>query len=268
MFIKNVTIGADIEVFLRDTASGEIVSAEGIVKGTKERPFFFDSKDEFSGTSLDNVMAEFTVKPAQTPAEFFHAVEKSLGYVRSSVHNLGLAPVAQPAARLSERFLKTKNAMLFGCDPDYNAWTEMMNPNPGERISDLRTCGGHIHIGYDAPSPYINVALIKAMDIFVGLPSLFQEPENERKTLYGKAGAFRHKKYGVEYRTLSNYYAGDQKLTEWVFENTMAAVEYTNSGRIFNLEYDICEDIVRAINTSDLGLAENLIQRFSVKMAA
>ena len=40
--IRNFTIGADIERVLKNKTTNEIVSAEGLRKGTKDKPFIFD----------------------------------------------------------------------------------------------------------------------------------------------------------------------------------------------------------------------------------
>ena len=51
-------IGGDHELFLRKKGTQESVTAENIIKGTKEEPFNFDKKDRFACTSLDCVLAE------------------------------------------------------------------------------------------------------------------------------------------------------------------------------------------------------------------
>ena len=47
MFINNYMIGGDHELFLRNKKTGEVITAEGIVKGTKEEPFNFDKSNPF-----------------------------------------------------------------------------------------------------------------------------------------------------------------------------------------------------------------------------
>ena len=266
MFIKNFTIGADIEVFLHDEENKEIVSAEGIIQGTKDKPFVFDPTNKYYATSLDNVMCEFCIPPAKTPAEFYDAIQKALNYINSATPE-NLKPLAIPAAEIDSKYLQTENALLFGCDPDYNAWTEVKNLSPGT-ATNLRTCGGHIHIGYENPSEFFNLSLIKAMDLFIGVPSVILEPENLRKTMYGKAGAFRHKEYGVEYRTVSNFYLANKKLTDFVFNNTIAAIDFVNSGKINMLGLEEKEDIVNAINYNDHQLALKVIDQYGIKLAA
>jgi hypothetical protein len=63
----------------------------------------------------------------------------------------------------------------------------------------------------------------------------------ERRKLYGGAGAYREKDYGFEYRTLSNFWVFDPKLTKWAFEQTDRAVQdaYNGFTNIDSYENDI-----------------------------
>lgn len=262
--LGNITIGADIEVFLQDINTKEIVSAEGIIKGTKEEPHQF--KDGGFATSLDNVMAEFNIAPAKSSKEFNMNILEALDYIKSVIPaNLTTLPL--PSARIDGKWLQTPNALLFGCEPDYNAWEGgVVNQKPNcMTIPSLRSCGGHVHIGYKDPNNLHTMELIRAMDIFIGLPSIIQEPDNERKQLYGKAGAFRFKPYGGEYRTVSNYYLQSNNLTEWVFNSTMEAIEFVNKDMPINEEEAM--GIQAAINHNDRKLAETLCSYFGVKLA-
>lgn len=265
--IDNVTIGADIEVFLQDKDSGEIISAEGIIKGTKEEPFRFVPNNAHFATSLDNIMAEFCIPPCRTDEEFSKNIQFALAYIDNCIKENNLITLIQPAARINEKYLQTENAKLFGCDPDYNVWNGLQNmaPMPG---GNLRSCGAHIHIGYEHSSEDVNEMLIKAMDIFVGIPSVIAEPDNERKLLYGKAGSFRKKVYGVEYRTVSNYYVTNESMMKWIFNSTKKAIKFVNEGGILQLGYDTELEIQRCINNADKDLAEQLIKRFEIKLAA
>jgi hypothetical protein len=266
LLLKDVTIGADIEVFLKDISSDEIVSAEGIIKGTKDEPFRFKPENDYFGTSLDNVMAEFCIPPVTTGNDFYRNIQEALSYIKSDIPK-ELDIFAFPCANVDEKYLQTENAQLFGCDPDFNAWLfGNLNPKPEATNGTLRSCGGHIHIGYRKPSQDLSMQLVKAMDIFVGLPSVIQEPDNQRKMLYGKAGAFRFKPYGVEYRTVSNYYIASENLTKWAFTNTMEAIKFINDGNVINEQES---DAIRtAINAGDKELAETMCKYFNVKLAA
>lgn len=258
-------VGADIEVFLQHKDTDEIVSAEGIIPGTKESPYKFKEGDDFFALSLDNVMAEFCIPPARTANEFDANIQEAIHYIEKSIPD-NLKVLAIPSANIKEEFLQTENAKLFGCDPDYNAWTlGGMNPKP-EANSTLRSCGGHIHVGYKNPNMNLSMGLIRAMDIFIGLPSILQEPDNQRKSLYGKAGAFRFKKYGAEYRTVSNYYINSPELRKWAFNNTQEAIEFVNNG--LSVADDEAKGIQAAINFNDAELAKTLCAYFNVKLVA
>jgi hypothetical protein len=262
--IAEPTIGADIEVFLQNKDTNEIVSAEGIVQGSKHAPFFFKDGNPFFATSLDNVMCEFCIPPASTEDEFSDSIQEALDYIRKTIPK-NLIPLAVPSAYLNEKYLQTENAQLFGCEPDFNAWEYgSTNPRP-DAITNLRSCGGHIHIGYKKPDRDVSRLLMCAMDIYVGLASVIQEPDNERKTLYGKAGAFRWKSYGAEYRTVSNYYLATTKLRKWAFNNTMEAIEFINRKNPVTREE--ADAIQLAINTNNKELAQTLCTYFGVKLA-
>lgn len=266
MLIKNFLIGADIEVFLQNKTDGSIVTAEGIIKGTKKEPFNFDKADKFFATSLDNVMAEFCIPPAKTASEFYNFIQKSLKYINDNIPK-ELQTVALPAAEINPIYLQTENAQTFGCDPDFNAWTRLKNIPPGTS-TNLRTCGGHIHIGYENSSDFLNVMLIQAMDIFVGVPSILLEPDNDRKTMYGKAGAYRDKSYGVEYRTISNFYLQNPKLTEWAYNNTVSAINFVNNGGCNTLGPEEKEEIVNCINYNNKEAALQIVEKYNIKLAA
>lgn len=262
--IEQIKVGADIEVFLQSKISGEIISAEGFVQGTKKRPHPLDLSDPGFASSLDNVMAEVNIPPAQSKLEFTANIIKVLFLLRKSLGGR-FDLLITPAAEISEKYLHTKNAMLFGCEPDYNAYTSLTNPAPGTHTG-LRTCGGHVHVGYKEPNEFVSTSLVKAMDIFLGLPMVIVEPANKRKELYGKSGAYRLKPYGVEYRTLSNHYASDQRLMEWVYTQTLEAANFVNQGFIFNVDPADTEDIRNAIDNSDVELAKRIVNHYNITL--
>ncbi len=263
--VGNYMVGSDVEFFLQEIASNEIVSAEGIIKGTKKEPFKFDKDNDFYATSLDNVMAEGNIAPAVTPYEFWKNVEKLRAYIDSTIPNT-LKTVAIPAARLDPKYLQTENAQVFGCDPSLNCWTgEEVRPEPSG--DNLRSAGFHIHVGYDEPSAETNQELARAMDLFLGVPSILIEPKNERKAVgYGLSGNYRHQKHGMEYRSLSSYFSSEQKLIEWCFRNTAKAVQFVNDDRVKEIA-DVGDLIQRIINKEDAGAAEHFCKEFAIELA-
>lgn len=260
--ILNPLIGADIELFLQDRKSKEIVSAEGFIKGTKSDPFNWDPSNKYFATSLDNVEAEFCIPPVTSKKEFLKYIKRSVDYINSTIPKY-LCTAAVPAAILDDRFLQTEQAKVFGCEPDYCVWTRTINEKEEGVNPNLRSAGGHIHVGYDNPELKTSEDIIRAMDLHIGVPSVIQEPDNERKRLYGKAGAFRFKNYGVEYRTVSNYYLASNALISWAFDSTMAAINRVNHG--FKFDDKLGSQIQQAINGNDKELARKLVKKYRLE---
>ena len=262
--VKNPKFGDDIEFFLKSKDNGEIVSAEGIIRGTKTDPYHFDDKNKFFATSLDNILAEGNIPPSTDPLEFYNNVNKLIQYINSIVPK-ELTTAALPSARLDVKYLQTDNAMIFGCDPSLNCWTlQEVRPQPSG--DNLRSAGTHIHIGYDNINDDTNVLLARACDLYLGVPAVLKEPANERKQVgYGLAGNFRHQKHGVEYRSLSSHFSSSKDLIEWCFNNANEAIKFVNSGRSEEISSlgDMLQEI---INTEDKVTAQFIIEQFNIPM--
>ena len=279
--IKNVMFGADPELFLQDKQTGELVSAEGYVKGSKHEPFNFDVTDKDACISLDNVAAEFTIRPARTPEEWEASLLKGINYINSVIPER-LCTVAIPAGNFSQQYLQTDNARRFGCESSFNVWLRESNMPPNSSDETLRSTGFHVHTGYsltkDVNGEEVELteeeklltdeAIVKVMDLFLGLPSIIIEPDNKRRELYGKAGEFRFKPYGVEYRTLSSHFMKDETLRAWVFDNATKAIEYANS--VEDLQEVISKEdgelIQSAINNNDKILAKQLCDKYGIPL--
>ena len=259
----NPLVGSDVEFFLQDRTTGEVVSAEGLVKGTKEEPFFFDPENSFFATSLDNVAYEGNIPPAKTAEEFVLYMNKLRNYMEASIPGT-LKTLAKGSARLDWKFLQTDIAKMYGCSPSQNAWTETTEFVVAKPKSNLRGVGLHLHIGYDNPDYDTNLSIIKAMDLCAGIPSVLMEPADERKKVgYGKAGNHRHCRYGVEYRSLSSYFADNDDLLTWCFGQTQKAIEFVNDGRLEEIE-PLADEIQFIINHNSKRRAEKLVKQFNL----
>lgn len=120
---------------------------------------------------------------------------------------------------------------------------------------------GHIHIGYNDPNIDTNMRIIQVLDLFLGVPSVILDKDTLRRELYGKAGEFRHKYYGVEYRVLSNFWIQDEEHVQWVFKNIKTALTFIESNEI---DKETAEAIQTCINTCDKDTAEYLIEIFNI----
>lgn len=248
------TIGADPEFFLVDHHNNYI-SAIGVVGGTKGRPL-----DIGNGCAVqeDNVAVEFNIAPADSVDAFVASTKYALEEITKRVKEKNLFPSLVASKVFDDRQLDHPHAQVFGCDPDYNAWTRQENPKPRASNANLRSAGGHVHIGVNLDK----LQLIRWCDVFLGLPSVMEDDDKERRQLYGKAGAFRPgKSYdGVEYRTLSNYWLKSEEFMRTVYHRVQKVVETVSRGQVLlDHEGDV---IQKAINTSDKELAALLMAQY------
>lgn len=105
--------------------------------------------------------------------------------------------------------------------------------------------------------------MIKAMDATVGLESIFLDDDIKRKELYGKAGCFRFRNYGIEYRSLSNFWIKSDESLKWAWNTTMKAIYLMNSDKIEEVK-ELGVYIVEAINTNNKILAQELLNKIEV----
>ena len=179
--------------------------------------------------------------------------------MKGGLSNLpGLSFSKLSCAVFPEDQLQHPMASEFGCEPDYNAWTGKKNPKPFSPNPFLRSAGGHIHVETTLDPKLVG----RALDLFLGVPSVLMDKGEERKKLYGSAGAIRFKPYGLEYRTLSNFWIFKDKLIRWVWDGVEQALK-----TIPKIDIDGWEtDIVKCINTNDKEIAEDLVCEFNLKV--
>ena len=251
------TIGADPEIFLVDVR-GKFISAVGKFGGTKEAPIPLGN---FYGLHVqeDNVAVEFNTLPVQSAQAFQGSIQYALQILTEKATKLELKLAIVPSAEFPDEELQTPQAKTFGCDPDFNVWTLKTNPRPKTTNKNLRSAGGHIHIGYIKD----RIGLGRACDLFLGIPSLLFDPDKNRRLLYGKAGCIRQKTYGIEYRTLSNFWLKSKELTNMVWNQTMQAIKFIEDGK--TIPNDDCHKIIKAINNSDASVVPELTEKYGLQ---
>lgn len=257
----NITIGADPELFLADS-NGKFISAINKFGGTKDHPRPMGIGDGF-GVLEDNVMVEFNIPPAMSDRQFSEHIQKALNAIEGEAKGMGLSLANNASCRLDADQLADWQAFVFGCEPDYCAYTGDKNPRPNtEDDPTFRSAGGHVHIGAGANMSLADCCVaVPFCDLFLGVPSVFWDTDTERKKLYGKAGAFRMKPYGFEYRTLSNFWIFNSTYHTWVYHAAQKAVEMYKSG--FDLR-PFYSDLQEAINNNNKDVARDLAKQFNL----
>lgn len=257
-----IKLGCDPEAFLQDV-NGQLKSSIGLIGGSKDSPMPLPIGEGYC-VQEDNVALEFNIPPAEGRSQFVESISKTLNFLTESIKDMyGYTLSDKSADSFPAEELNNPMALQFGCEPDYNAWTKGVNPKPKAEDANLRSCGGHVHIGYDKDKADVPTVM-QMMDLFLGVPSILMDSGELRKELYGKAGAYREKSYGGEYRTLSNFWIFNNRLIEWVWDNTSKAVDAAES-RLTLSEQD-STDIVSAINNNDKELAMQLVNKFNLEI--
>lgn len=247
---KEITVGADPELFLTNI-KGEFVSSVGLIGGSKKKP---RAIGEGCAVQEDNVAVEFNIPPAKDVDSFTKSIAYSLKYLTEYAAEKHLFLSVTASKSFSDEQLDTPEARIFGCDPDYNAWTKKQNPRPKSEDRNLRSCGGHAHLGF--PQGISKIQVVRWFDVTAGLRSVSEDSDTKRRELYGKAGSFRGRSYGVECRMLSNYWLQNEELIRKVYHRALQAVAMTRAGAICGDEEG--KDIQHAINSSEKAMAEQL----------
>lgn len=253
----NITIGADPELFVRK--DGNPSSAFGLIPGTKKAPHVVDK----GAVQVDGMALEFNIDPASDEDQFVVNITTVLNVLKNMVpeYTLDVSPSMHFPTEVMEA--QPEEALKLGCDPDYNAYSYGTNDSP-EAHPTMRVAGGHVHVGFtqDADITDENFlsdcrVLARQLDLFLGVPSVLLDDNVERREMYGKAGAFRPKTYGMEYRVLSNFWIRSPELTRWVFRNTRKAIHFLQTGNDLGQRWSSL--IQPTINVSDKNTASMLV---------
>lgn len=259
----NILVGCDPEVFVKQ--GGLFRSAHALIKGDKKNP----QRVPNGAVQVDGLALEFNIDPVSTEEDFAYKVSDVLKTMTLMVPDYEV--VVTPVAHFEPEYMRAQpaEALELGCDPDYNAWSGAVNIKPnGDR--PMRTAAGHVHIGWTDGASLENAdhinschAVIRQMDFYLGLPSLVYDADVLRREMYGKAGCYRPKSYGVEYRTLSNAWLKSEALMKWVFRNTLAGMQSVMAGDNLSEKYG---DIQAIINSSDKAAAMEIIRAENIEV--
>lgn len=197
----------------------------------------------------DNVLAECAIKPGFSKEETIENFRECFQIYAEMVKPYKLIPQASEVYPAEE--LLDKKARTAGCAPDKCAY-EIKTKRPPKGVlskTDLRTCGGHVHLGSDGEAVHSDypqsIITTRLLDLFVGIPSMYvdHDPTSaRRRILYGKAGRYRPKPYGLEYRSLSNFWLASPKLVDLIYDLCKFTVDFVENGK-HDKYYSFDEDL-------------------------
>lgn len=265
--MEGLTFGCDPELFVTN-ADGEFVTAAGLIPGTKEEPYRVPG----GAVQVDGMAAEFNIDPVTTFKEFNDNIIKVTGTLKRMLPK-GYKLSTVPSVVFSEKAWAEApdEAKILGCNPDYNAWDNSVNPPPSDPDNPrLRTASGHVHIGWTDNAEVTDpdhvrscVDLVKQLDWYLGPWSVRSDPDTARRRLYGKAGAMRFKPYGVEYRVLSNFWLTNITRREAMWNRMQHAIWQMSNNFVPNTQKGILyrDMLIESINES--VVSKDLTSKFS-----
>jgi hypothetical protein len=207
------TIGGDPEIFLKSLNTNKVIPSCGLIGGTKGGGLPIPGAKESRALWLeDNVALEVNFHPCANGPSWDYSLSEIRSCLVRALQPKGLGIEFKSALRFPKEMLLSEKAQVFGCDPDFDAYesssdklAERKKIDPSD-VGTYRFAGGHIHLGFANPHNIPLNAVAIMLDMFIGLPSLFHDNQGPRRAFYGKAGLFRPKKYGIEYRTMGNWW--------------------------------------------------------------
>lgn len=192
----------------------------------------------------DNVLAEIAVKPANSKSESVENIRESLGILSELINDYQFKILA--AADYPAKELKGNLARVAGCNPEWSVYS-LTVIEPSEKIVDFmdgyyyfkvpfRTAGGHIHLGSELlGDPFEASNVIRMMDLFLGVPSIFLDTDitsKERRKAYGLAGSHRVPEEGnrLEYRPLGNFWFSSPQHVELIYDLCDFVLQFVENG--------------------------------------
>lgn len=280
------TIGTDPEFILTDgkkpvSAIGKFPSSSSPTVKHKNKFYY------------DNVMVEIQVKEARNKKEF-------ITNIGTAIHDLANLSLPYHISNLSscnfsEDELKHSDSRIIGCNVEYCAYELKIIPQPHNIIktTGFRSAGGHIHLGSKSLSEngYNIIHAVRLLDLFLGIPSLIidtKDGSKNRRKIYGMAGSHRLTDYGLEYRSLSNFwlYSPDlcgfiydvcefilnfikekEYLTLWTIDQKLLETSDDPSKAYICKAFDV-DEFRECINTSDIQKSKkymNIIKKYLPK---
>jgi hypothetical protein len=272
-------IGADVEFFIKNSL-GEAIPAFTIIPNDKNNPL----KNQDVKLYFDNVLLEFNIPPSKDVKTFVKNITNGINFAESKIRPNFLDLSA--SAYFNSENLEDKRAKEAGCEIEYNAYNFKPNNDIGEalRNTSVRTSGGHLHLSgekYDAiDDKTLYPIFVYMMDLFVAIPSILIEKDysqRDRRKIFGKAGSYRIKPYGIEYRVLSSWWTGKPEYSALIYRMCEFVFEFMNNEmwkKFWNLNIDDIYEgnnekayscfgydvdlVTKTINECDVVMAEKL----------
>lgn len=270
----NVMMGCDPEFFFE--RDGAIIGSEKVIDIDKGLPTGMPDTVRNGSTTkgeskfiCDGVQVELNPRPDICRARLCNEISFCFKKLSDTIgKDRGIKANFSQTVTIGESELKSLDtkSQVFGCSPSRS--TERKGREATIKMDatkyPYRSAGGHIHLGLHDPATqkaFDNpTLLVDVMDIVVGNTCVLidRDPGNRiRRQVYGKAGEYRTPSYGVEYRTLSNFWLMAYPLASLVLSLSRLSVNIVANSTPENdyagqlLKLVSIKGIRKAINEND-----------------
>lgn len=268
---RRFTLGADPEMFLFE--NNKLIPAYEFLPRKEESKDFifwdgFQAEWKYSGpTSCQNNLVKYT---RDKMVDLQAKARVKFPNAQLSLRNVVRIPKETLATALD-------HYVELGCKPSYNAYgmrgIDVINP----RTLPYRFAGGHMHFGtWEGRRPNYK-AIISTLDAVLGVWGVGAARNLDvpvRRQYYGLAGEYRMpiygsepafnvqaiKSYGVEYRTLSNFWLCHPAIMQLTWEIGRQAVRLAAS-KYRKYWVTSKEEVIETINNCDTDRAEKILKR-------
>lgn len=222
------TVGCDPEFFIEK--EGEVVGAE---KAIPDTGLNVNNNDGFGRTSniiVDGVAVELNPSAQACRANLGNSIRVCFQKLKEQLEEKGYKVHQKGAVTIDKKRyeeISDKNKVL-GCGPSNNIHDSKAKVEVTKQNERKRFAGGHIHLSIPKPRPEVMLPLL---DLFVGNTCVLidRDPEQkERRKMYGRAGEYRLPKWGLEYRTPSNFWLRSYQLMGFVMGLSRMALRFSN----------------------------------------
>lgn len=255
-----ISFGSDPELFL--AKDGMVIGAEKVIP--KAGLIMHNTK-----LVLDGVQIELHPVQNYSIPNFCNSVGHAFSALKDHLDRIGgnVKPCFTQTVFVDPSELATlsKEARVLGCAPSENFYNiKRLEPKEGET---QRSAGGHIHIGLNGAMFVDRISLVPIHDVITANTGVLLDRDPHaalRRKMYGRPGEYRLPSYGIEYRTLSNWWLRSRPTMEFVFGLSQLSCDILNTSllgdKFGNPEQELfdkidLDKIVQAVMTNDAKLA-------------
>lgn len=257
-------IGYDVEVFYGNSRRADSIIPPLWCEGTKSEPVKIPNGPGY--WQRDGVALELNGVPTTGYHTFAKnaATQLSIAMAQADGYRLHLMFCADSV--LDDLVLDSPAARDIGCEPDWNAWTEKINPPQDYmNLGNRRFAGGHLHFSWPGSwkaSIREKFQMVRTLDLLLGsLVIRGEEGTGLRRNYYGRSGACRIKPYGVEWRVPDNswFLSSSVSWAKQLFSMANKAAEVPTYADLLRKKNPVLiEEHMSAINSSDFDAANDI----------